>query len=366
MRDFFIHNALYWIEEYHLDGLRLDAIHAILDASHPGFIAELAQALREGPGAARHVHLVLENDLNEVRYLERDAAGRLQGASAQWNDDLHHALHVLITGESDGYYVDYARRPLWFLGRSLAEGFGFQGEASSTRAGALRGESSGHLPATAFVSFLQTHDQVGNRALGERIGMLAPGAAMGAAVACLLLAPHIPLLFMGEEFGASAPFLFFCDFGAELADAVREGRRAEFGRFEKFSDPVARATIPDPNAAATFTASKLDWSEVGEPGHKEWHELYRHLLQLRHTHLTPRLAGIRPGGVFSLVGAAGLRVQWHFADGACLHLSGNFSGAALGGMARAPGQTIYASHAEQQSGQMPPWAIVWTLQERLA
>ena len=363
VRQFFLHNALYWIEEYHLDGLRLDAVHAIIDGSLPGFIAELGDAVRKGPGARRHVHLILENDHNLARHLMRDEASLPIKATAQWNDDLHHAIHVLATGERDGYYIDYSERPLWYLGRSLAEGFGYQGEASATRDGFLRGEPSGDLPPTAFVSFLQTHDQVGNRAMGERIGMLAPAEAMRIAVASLLLCPHTPMLFMGEEFGASAPFLFFCDFGPELADAVREGRRAEFGRFEKFSDPHAREAIPDPNAVQTFEQSKLHWPEVGEPGHKEWHDLYRELLHLRRTHLRPRLAKLRRGGKFTVSGEAGLRVEWRFEDGATLHMAGNFSSKAGQGMAWPPGKTIYASHAQQQGELMPGWSIVWTLQE---
>jgi malto-oligosyltrehalose trehalohydrolase len=364
VRGFFLHNALYWIEEFHLDGLRLDAIHAIIDESKPGFIVELAKALREGPGAQRHVHLILENDYNQARYLPRDADGRPQLASGQWNDDLHHAVHVLTTGESDGYYVDYAQCPLWMLGRSLAEGFVFQGEASASRDGTLRGEPSLHLPGTAFISFLQTHDQVGNRAMGERLEMLADPEALRAATAIWLLAPHIPMLFMGEEFGASSPFLFFCDFGPDLAKAVRDGRRAEFGRFEKFRDPQVREAIPDPNAVETFERSKLRWSEVGEPGHKEWHELYRDLLQLRRTHITPRLGALRKGGAFSLVGEAGLRVEWAFEDGAILHLAANVSAAGITGMTRPPGHVIYASHAEEEGGLMPPWSLVYTWQER--
>jgi malto-oligosyltrehalose trehalohydrolase len=363
VRGFFLHNALYWIEEFHLDGLRLDAIHAIIDESEPGFIAELAHALREGPGAQRHVHLILENDHNEARYLPRGADGSPQLASGQWNDDLHHAAHVLTTGENDGYYVDYAQRPVWMLGRALAEGFVFQGEASISRDGALRGEPSAHLPGTAFISFLQTHDQVGNRAMGERLAMLANAEALRAATAIWLLAPHTPMLFMGEEFAATSPFLFFCDFGPDLARAVRDGRRAEFGRFEKFRDPQVREAIPDPNAIETFERSKLRWNEVGEPGHREWHELYRELLLLRRTHLAPRLGALRRGGAFSVVGEAGLRVEWTFDDGAVLRLAANVSGAGITGMARPPGRVIYASHAEEQGGLMPPWSVVYSWQE---
>jgi (1->4)-alpha-D-glucan 1-alpha-D-glucosylmutase len=207
VRDFFIHNALFWLTEYRFDGLRLDAVHAIVDDSTPDILRELAQAVADGPGRERHVHLVLENDRNEARYLGRDRAGRAQAYVAQWNDDIHHALHVLVTGETDGYYEDYADSSLRHLGRALTEGFCYQGEPSRHRGGAPRGEPSTHLPPTAFVSFLQTHDQVGNRAFGERLSRLAPPEAVRAATAILLLSPQPPLLFMGQERGAVSVFL---------------------------------------------------------------------------------------------------------------------------------------------------------------
>ncbi|MEO8079929.1 MAG: malto-oligosyltrehalose trehalohydrolase, partial [Caldimonas sp.] len=213
VRDFFIHNALYWVEEMGFDGLRMDAIHAIRDDSPTHIVSEICEALRNGPGRERHVHVVLENELNEASRLVRDAAGRPLAGTAQWNDDLHHAVHVLLTGERDGYYAGYAATPLADLGRALAEGFVYQGEPSPFHEGAPRGEPSTALPATAFVSSLQTHDQVGNRAFGDRLGRLADGPMLEAVTACWLLSPHIPMLFMGEEWNASTPFLYFCDFG---------------------------------------------------------------------------------------------------------------------------------------------------------
>jgi len=316
VRDFFVHNALYWVEEYAMDGLRLDAVHAIRDASRPHIVEEIREALARGPGRERHVHLVLENDANDSRYLEG-------GAAAQWNDDLHHALHVLVARESDGYYADYAEAPLERLGRALAEGFAYQGEPSRYRGGAPRGSPSAHLRATAFVAFLQSHDQVGNRAHGERIGALAEPARLRAALACLLLAPQVPMLFMGEEFAASSPFLYFCDFGPELAAAVARGRRDEFARFAAFADPAARARIPDPGEAATFAASKLRWEERAAPGHRETLELARALLEVRRRHIVPRLAGMRPGGRFGIAEGA-LHVEWTLGDGARLHLAVDF------------------------------------------
>ncbi len=298
VRDFFVHNALYWVEEFGFDGLRLDAVHAIRDDSPEHIVCEIGRALAEGPGRERHVHLVLENDANEAHLL--GACAR-----AQWNDDLHHVLHVLATGESDGYYADYAQAPLERLGRALAEGFVYQGEPSEFRGGAPRGEPSAHLPPTAFVSFDQTHDQVGNRAFGERLDALAGPGRTEAALACVLLAPQVPMLFMGEEFGAATPFQFFCDFGPELAAAVTRGRRAEFERFASFAQE-----IPDPNDAGTFLRSKLDRSARSEARLA----LVRELLALRRRHLVPRLAGAR-SGTWSIRNGT-LEVVWPLGDGA--------------------------------------------------
>lgn len=367
VRDFFVHNALYWIEEFHFDGLRLDAVHAIAGDSQPHIIQQIARALAEGPGQRRPIHLILENDRNEARWLGRDADQQPLIATAQWNDDIHHALHVLLTGERDGYYADYADKPLAHLGRCLAEGFAYQGEASHLRDGAARGEPSVHLPATAFVSFLQNHDQIGNRAFGERINALASPEAVEAAVACLLLAPSIPLLFMGEEFAASTPFLFFCEFGDELGQAVTNGRRAEFSHFARFSDPKARESIPDPNAPKTFARSRLDWRELMLPAHRARRALYKKLLALRRTHIVPRLLGLPPSGSYIAHQRSGLEVHWTLGDGALLHLSANFSDAPIGDVPLTRGRTIYASPQVEdpnlEDHVLQAWSLVWSLEE---
>lgn len=367
VRDFFVHNALYWIGEYRFDGLRLDAVHAIADDSEPDIVTEIAHALRAEPGRERQVHIVLENDRNQSRYLPRDTACHPLQASAQWNDDLHHALHILTTGERDGYYEDYAARPLWYLGRTLAEGFGYQGEPSAHREGAARGEPSAHLPAAAFVSFLQTHDQIGNRALGERLCAIAPTQALRAATACVLLAPAPPLLFMGEEFAASTPFLFFCDFGPELAAAVTRGRRQEFARFARFSDPAAQAAIPDPNDPQTFAESKLRWDEVARAPHSEWLALHRELLALRHRVIVPRLAGMRSGGDFRIESGGVLRVQWTLGDGSHLRLIANLGPVASAVMSLPPGEMFYSNHALATDGAgqcvLPSWTIAYAMEK---
>ena len=364
VRDLFIHNALYWLEEYHFDGLRLDAIHAIHDATVPDIVEELAAAVRNGPGRERRVHLVLENDDNCARYLERDATGSVPCATAQWNDDIHHVLHVLLTGERDGYYADYADAPLRHLGRCLAEGFAYQDDVSPYRDGARRGEKSGHLPPTAFVGFLQNHDQIGNRAFGERLNHLAEPATLAATTAVLLLAPSPPLLFMGEEFAAAQPFLFFCDFDGDLANAVREGRRGEFARFARFADPAVRDRIPDPNAEATFRACVLDWDCLTKPAHAAALAHSRELLRLRRQWIAPRLAGMK-GGARYAVTANVLTVTWRLGDGSELCLLANLAPAAAS--ATMPtGETLYRSdaltEADLAAGRLPPWTVLWVLQ----
>lgn len=350
VRDFFIHNALYWVEEYRFDGLRMDAIHAIRDDSRPAIVEEICAALRQGPGRERHVHVVLENDLNEAHRLERDALGMPLAGTAQWNDDLHHAAHVLLTGEADGYYADYAQRPLEQFGLALAQGFVYSGQPSAFRGGEARGEACEHLPLGAFVSFLQTHDQIGNRAFGERIDAMADPVLLRAARACVLLSPHTPMLFMGEEFAASTPFQYFCDFGPELAAAVSAGRRSEFGRFAAFADARAQARIPDPNDVQAFIDSTLRWDERERPPHDEALRETRALLAARHKELMPRLGGDSRVAQWSREGDT-LRIVWRLAprgEGTLmrLHLVANF-GAKTSHPAAPPGRVIYSTAGPQ-------------------
>jgi maltooligosyltrehalose trehalohydrolase len=309
VRRFFIENALYWIHEFRIDGLRFDAVHAICGKD---FLHELAREIRASVPPERHVHLVVENDDNDAGLLEN-------GFDAQWNDDFHHAMHVLLTGETTGYYGDYAQHPAEALARSLRDGFVYQGEYSQHR-GTARGTASAHLPPTAFVDFLQNHDQTGNRAFGERLTALAGPKALRAAVALLLLSPHIPLLFMGEEWGAREPFLYFCDHrDADLAKSVREGRRSEFAKFADFADPSKRAQIPDPNAAETFERSRPrdDAAEA-----RLWRYLYTRLLRLRHEQIIPRLKGA-DGEHAEAIGEKAILAHWRMGDGARLTLACN-------------------------------------------
>jgi maltooligosyltrehalose trehalohydrolase len=227
-------------------------------------------------------------------------------------------LHVLLTGETSAYYQDFADQPAKRLARALAQGFIYQGEPSPSHGGAPRGEPSAALPPTAFVAFLQNHDQVGNRALGERLTRLADPRALRCATALLLLSPQIPLLFMGEEVGSEAPFLFFTDFHDDLAEAVREGRRQEFAKFPAFSAPEVRAAIPDPNALATFERSR----PTPGPTASETSAFYRQLLALRRDEIAPRLKGARSLGAQAL-GPKAVVARWRLGDGARLTLAIN-------------------------------------------
>jgi malto-oligosyltrehalose trehalohydrolase len=369
VREFFLHNALFWLDEYRLDGLRLDAVHAIHDASRPDVLEELATRVHERFSGDRPVHLVLENDRNEARRLARGPGGGARFYTAQWNDDFHHALHVLVTGEQGGYYEDFAEDPMDCLGRALAEGFAWQGQPSPHRGGVPRGEASATLPPTAFVNFLQNHDQIGNRALGERLTGLAPAEALRAASAVLLLAPGIPLLFMGEEWGAPEPFPFFCDFGPDLADAVRDGRRREFAAFPAFRDPAARARIPDPCAPETFEAARLDRHRAGAPEHRARLDLHARLLSVRHREIVPRLAGT-PGGTarFERLGPRSLHVAWTLGDGATLELVAHLDGEpGRGARVPARGRVLFETSPgvadDAAAGRLRPWSVAWRLIE---
>jgi maltooligosyltrehalose trehalohydrolase len=362
VRDFYIHNALYWLEEFHFDGLRFDAVHAIHDDSAPDILTEIAQTIRARFTGSRPTHLILENDDNKPRYLERDGAEpRLY--TAQWDDDIHHALHVLATGETSGYYEDYAECPADKLGRALAEGFAYQGEASAHRGGKKRGAPSAQLPPTAFISFLQNHDQVGNDAFGTRIIRQASPDAVHAAAAISLLSPHIPMLFMGEEWGADQTFCFFCDFTGDLAVAVRDGRRREFAKSAGFKDPAARERIPDPQADATFASSILDWSALDDPAHAAWLERYRRLIALRAREIAPRLRRIGGhAGRWRVIEEGALHVIWRLGDGSLLTLVANFcERAVVVPETSAAGRRLYATAAQVTPDTAPPRSATFFL-----
>ncbi|MGD9766439.1 MAG: malto-oligosyltrehalose trehalohydrolase [Pseudolabrys sp.] len=303
VRAFAIENALHWLRDYRFDGLRLDAVHAIVMPGEPELLRDLSLAV--GALAREHdrqIHLVLENDDNRAAML--DPAGAPGTYRAQWNDDFHHAWHVLLTAEIGGYYQDYAQ-PASAIARALAEGFVYQGQPSAHREGAARGEPSRTLPPTAFVDFLQNHDQIGNRARGERLTILAAPEELVCALSVLLLAPSPPLLFMGDEWGATEPFPFFCDFSGDLADAVRDGRRREF------ADAYASArAVPDPMARTTVDSATLDWSTLNKTPHRERLALVRRLLAVRHRDIVPIIPHMIAGKARAIIRNAVLEARW--------------------------------------------------------
>jgi maltooligosyltrehalose trehalohydrolase len=328
VRQYFQHNVLYWLEEYRFDGLRFDAVHAIVDDSPRHILDEICASVSAGK------HLILENDANQARFI---GPGRY---TAQWNDDSHHAYHVLATGERDGYYIAYADSPAKHLARCLAEGFAYQGDVSPFNNEA-RGEPSAHLPASCFVDFLQNHDQIGNRAFGERLTVLAEDKPLKALTAIQLLAPSPPLLFMGEEWGCRQPFLFFCDFDGELGEAVRKGRREEFSRFASFKD-----SIPDPLAESTFRQCVLDWTKRDAT----WLAHYKKLLQLRAKAVAPRKFG---PGKYRMLGERAFEVKW---DG--LMLIANCGDQPLT-VKDAPRDTPLWSNGKPGT----PWSVNWWINE---
>ncbi len=350
VRDFAIENALYWLEEFNLDGLRLDAVHAIKDDSPTHLLDELAHAvhaMRRG----RPTHLLLENEENDPRRLARDAEDAPGSFTAQWNDDVHHVLHVAATGEETGYYADYKGRTD-LLGRALAQGFAYQGEIMPYR-GETRGAPSGFLPPVAFVAFIQNHDQIGNRAFGDRLTTIVSPERLRALHAITLLLPQVPMLFMGEEWGARTPFPFFCDFSGELADAVRRGRRDEFKRFPEFQDPAMRDRIPDPLAEATFTSGKLDWSIVDAVALTRTQTL----LDIRRRSILPLLPQIRHGGTATELGQGAVAVRWDAGQAGTLLLAANLSDQPVS----LPGHGGTVLHLEGDAGdRLGPWSVLWS------
>jgi malto-oligosyltrehalose trehalohydrolase len=348
VRQYAIENALFWLDEYKFDGLRLDATDQISDPSDEHLLFALARAVREHK-FDHHRHLMTEDARNITSLQERrpdqpTEDGRVPFYDGEWNDDFHHVAHVLATGEAEGYYQDYAPNPRDQLLIALTCGYVQQGEPSPFNDGKPRGEPSAHLPPLAFVNFLQNHDQTGNRALGERLTSLAQKEAVETLTALLALSPFVPLFFQGEEWAETNPFRFFTDFEGDLADAVREGRRREFGAWAEFSNPEAREKIPDPNLIDTFEASKLDWSKREQDEGKERLRLFKDLMALRAEHIAPRLTGMTDMSASAKsFGDYGVEACWTLDDGTVLEICGSFGGAEDASQPR--GNVIYSAGA---------------------
>jgi maltooligosyltrehalose trehalohydrolase len=356
VRAFAIENALSWLRDYRFDGLRLDAInHILVEPGQIPMLHDLSVAAGElAVETGRHIHLVLENGDNRASLLDAVQDPPCGKYRAQWNDDYHHAWHVLMTGESQGYYGDYQRSPRADLARALASGFVYQGEVAAFWGGKRRGEPSGRLSPTAFVNFLQNHDQVGNRPFGDRIDSLAKPEEIEAALAVTLLAPTVPMLFMGEEWGSKVPFPFFCDFKGGLAEAVRKGRREEYAwAYARYGDEV-----PDPLDPATFRSAVLDWQARETGAGRKRLELVKQLLATRRQEIVPRLKDAAFGEAQAAESGL-LTASWRMGDGATLRLVANISPMELErptGAVR--GRPIWG---DAPGKALPPWWVSWRI-----
>jgi len=363
VRNFFVQNTIYWLEEYRFDGIRFDAVHEIKDDSSEHILYEIAKRTRELI-KDRKIHLVLENDNNIASFLTRkDNDPRYY--EAQWNDDFHHAAHIHLTSETGGYYGDYTpelsgKTPTYFLARCLAEGFAYQGEISAYRENTSRGEKSTHLNVSSFVNFIQNHDQVGNRAFGERLASLTSKEALKAAACLYLMSPNIPLLFMGEEWACKTPFMFFCNFGEDLADSVREGRRKEFSRFPEFADPANRENIPDPTIAQTYENSKLDWNVQD----KDVLDFYSEMLKLRHNIIMPLIPLIdHSKSISEIIEEGCLRVRWFADNGRTLELIANMSYKTINYDVETRENVIAKYATGEKPEEIAPWSVYWYLKD---
>jgi maltooligosyltrehalose trehalohydrolase len=360
VRRYFIENALYWIGEFQLDGLRFDAVEQIHDGSENHVLAAIAAEVAAA-FSDRQVHLVVEDQRNLVELLERDDDGFPRTYKAEWNDDFHHVAHIIATGETIGHYKPFAAQ-LWHkLRLALQHGFIYPDRTDPPE---LSGDERRYLPPTAFIDFLQNHDQIGNRAFGERLISLADPDLLDALTAIMLLSPHIPFLFMGEEYGERRPFYFFTDYTGELAKIVREGRAAEAEGFGGLKAGKTISDLPDPNALSTFEQSKLDWQfRDSEEGRKS-QGLVAGLLKLRKTYIVPLLKQnwrIESGALETP--EEGIAVWWKFAD-LTLALRANLSGRPLT-LPSMTGTVIYERYGRGEKpegvGVLSPHSVVFAI-----
>lgn len=357
-RELILQNALYWLDEYNVDGLRLDATHAIIDNSPKHLLDELAERVH-GAAGDRHIHLILENENNIAKLLTRAADGTSERYTAQWNHDIDHLLGAGFMGAMDERMQD-DKGETDRLGRAISEGFVIAAEENDKEF-----EAGCHVPPNAFVSFLQSHDLVGNRIFGERVTSLLSRETVRALVVTALLLPQAPMLFMGEEWGASTPFPYFCDFHGELAEAVRRGRCEQISKLPGFSEEDVKKA-PDPQAESTFRSAQLRWEEMGEAGHREWFELYKTLLALRQDRIAPLLEGLQGRcGTYEVVGPGGLKVQWDLAHGSRLHLAANLWHQARGFFGKAMGDVLWTEGSASDE-ELGPWSVRWSVETRPA
>jgi malto-oligosyltrehalose trehalohydrolase len=353
VRELIIHNALYWLEEFHLDGLRLDASHALLDDSPYHILNELVERVRAGAGD-RRVHLILENEQTIGRLLTRSQDGSETAYTAQWNHAIDHLLGMAMAGDCNATDND-ARHETEELGKALAEGFIPRNLNCSPSEEELR------VPPPAFVSFIQTHDLVGNRVAGERIHALAPPEAVRAIGAIYLLLPQVPMLFMGEEWNATTPFPFFSDYGGDLAEAVRQGRRKQLAATGQHRE-MELNQAPDPQAESTFLSAKLNWNELVDPVRASQIDWYKRILAARRNRVTPLLSGLVQGcGRFKVIDPGRLVAEWELSDGARLFLAANLCHQPSSAFALAPAGILWLEGSQPDSCSLGPWTVRWSL-----
>lgn len=352
VREFIIQNALYWVTAFHMDGLRLDASHAMIDTSPHHILNEIAERVQAAAGE-RKAHLILENERTIGRLLKHDASGQAL-YTAQWNHAVDHALGLAMSGECNDE-DDARRHETHELALALAEGF------SSGEVSCAPGENSS-VQVTAFVSFIQTHDLIGNRVFGERINALATPEAVRAIAAIYLLLPQIPMLFMGEEWSAATPFPFFSDYGAELAEAVRRGRVEQMKRTSDVNEETL-SRMPDPQAEATFLSAKLRWNELEEQSSAARVSWYRRVLEARRSQIMPLLEALAENcGSYQVHGPGRFECEWAIRDGRRLRLAANLCAKEAGGFAWAgEDEVIWLEGAQLDGRTLAAWTVRWSL-----
>jgi maltooligosyltrehalose trehalohydrolase len=353
-RELIVNNAVYWIREFRMDGLRLDAVHAIFDSSSTHILDELAHAVRLAAGERRPVHLILESDDRVWHHLLRNKCLTPVSSTAQWNHDSQRLLALALTKNRTD---EQDREDTLTLCRALTEGF---------TSGPLHHNAPAHaaelkIGPAGFTSFLQTHDVVGNRIRGERISDLVPAPVLRAIASVYLLAPQVPMLFMGEEWGASSPFPFFCDFSGDLRDAVRKGRLEQFATPEQRADPGFVASAPDPLAESTFLSAKLRWDEMEQEPHASLLRWYRNALAARRKHVLPHLNRLHStAGEFQVPGPRQLRVLWKLSD-IELSLEANLSSAPSSLFERPRGDVFWMEGNSPEQNTLDAWSVRWSL-----
>ncbi len=353
VRELILENALYWLEEYRIDGLRLDAAHAMIDNGPKHILDELAERVHAFAGD-RNVHLIREDENNIATRLTRESDGCSICYTAQWNHDIDHLLGAGFMGASDerkGNDKGETDR----LGKAISEGFVIAAEEQH-----LHFEAGCHVPPNAFVSFLQSHDLVGNRVFGDRVTSLLPEARVRALVAIALLMPQAPMLFMGEEWGASTPFPYFCDFHGDLSVAVQKGRCEQLGKLPGVSAEDLK-NAPNCQAESTFRSAKLRWEELPVPEHAAWLQFYKQLLAIRGERIAPLLQALSGRcGTHEVLGPGALRCEWKLAGDVRLHLYANLWHQARADFGPVQGEILWTEGQATDSGELGPWAVRWS------